>query len=166
MKKIWTVFFITAVMFFGATVYGEEIINGKKVFSKEEIVEKFLAGKETWNSFRDKNPELDFGDIFVAKDYKRNELGGMNLSKMNFEGSNMASANLEGANLEGANLKNVNFFKAVLRRAELKDADMKGSNFDSTVLFQANCENTTVSKQWRDEFKKKDVKKYGTINWR
>lgn len=164
MRKYGVLIFVFILL--GIAGYGEEIVNGKKVFSKEEIIEKFLAGKDEWNSFREKNPELDFGDIFAAKDYKKNEMAGMNLSKMNFEGSNMASANLEGANLEGANLKNVNFFKAVLRRAELKDADMKGAYFDSTILFQANCDNATVSKQWRDEFKKKDVKKYGTINWR
>ena len=164
MKKISFIIFI--LFLFGVCTYGEEVIDGKKVFSPEEIIEKFNGGKDVWNIFRAENPQLDFGILFKGVVLKKADYSGMNLTNIDFTGSNMAGTNFEGSDFSDSILKDVNFYNANLKRANFLNCETRGANFDSAALFQANFENTIVYKKWRDEFKKKDVKKYGTINWR
>ena len=95
MKKkilIFAMMFVTTICLFGG-----EIIDGKKIFSNEEIMENFNGGSAVWNKFRTENPDLTFESKFENKEFKKINLEKYNLKGMSFKGSNMAGAVLKNA---------------------------------------------------------------------
>ncbi len=164
MKKkilILAMMFVTAICLFGG-----EIIDGKKIFSNEEIMESFKGGSAVWNKFRAENPDLTFESKFENKEFKKINLEKYNLKGMSFKGSNMAGAVLKNADLEGANLEDVNFYNADLKETNLKGANLLKANLDNTTLYNSDMENAKVNLKWKEKIEKKSVKKIRLIDWK
>jgi uncharacterized protein YjbI with pentapeptide repeats len=95
-----------------------------------------LQGVETWNKWRDQNPDIREPDL-VAANLGRTYLYGANLSgadlrranlqEANLYDANLSGADLRGANLSGAELWRANFFKANLSESNLRQAGLRGA---------------------------------------
>ena len=94
-------------------------------------------GVETWNKWREKNPE-------VKPDLRRAalvhaKLAGANLQGADLRGAQMRGADLQEADLEGADLRKANLararlMKAYLEQAQLGEADLSEADFSSARL--------------------------------
>lgn len=158
------IFFLLMISAF-TTIFGGEIIDGKKVFSNEEILENFKSGKEVWNKFRAENQEVEFETFFENMDLKKVNMNGFNLKGISFKNSNMAGALLIQADMEECNLENVNFYKADLKEANLRGANLLKANLDNTGLYNANMENAKVQLKWKDKLSKRNINKFRLIDW-
>jgi uncharacterized protein YjbI with pentapeptide repeats len=157
--------FILMILLFLSS-FGGEIIDGKKVFSNEEILESFNSGNVIWNKFRNENQDIEFGTFFENRDLKKKDMSKFNLKGISFKDSNMAGAILVEADMEECNLENVNLYKADLKEANLKSANLLKSNLDNTGMYNANMENAKVQLKWKDKLSKRNVNKFRLIDWK
>lgn len=136
-------------------------------FTKEDLIEIINKGAAEWNSFREKYPDIDYKSYdFTNMDFSDKNLNGINFSNMNFRGSKFIRTELEESNFENSDISDCNFFKANLRRANLSYANARSSGFKDVVLYDAEMNETIISKIWMDNFKKKGIKNRKKINWR
>lgn len=162
MKRIIVMMLFIAI---GCYLMGGEIINGKKVYSEQEIMESFNGGKAVWNKFRAENPEAEFGTLFENREFKKANMEGYNLIGISFKGANMSGAKLGGADMEGCNLEDVNFYNADLKGTNLRNANMIKANLNNTALYKANMENAKVYLKWKSTIEKKNVDRFKFIDW-
>ena len=160
------ILFFIVMIISSVNLFCGEIIDGKKVFSNEEIIESFNGGSVSWNKFRSENEDVNFGELFEKKDFKNINMAGYNLKGMNFTDSNMAGAKLDGANMQECNLQNVNLYNADLKRANLYRANLLRANLDSTALYNANMEDAKVDLKWKDRLQKRNIDKFNLIDWK
>lgn len=96
----------------------------------EEHVEILKQGVDTWNKWREKNPEVI------------PELSGANLCLANLSGANLIGASLYKANLRGANLSEAVLVTAILYNADLclanlSEANLVAANLNKAYLYNA-----------------------------
>ena len=93
----------------------------------KEHVEKLNEGVDSWNEWRQENPDVK-----------------PNLREANLREANLRGANLRGANLQGADLRLVNLEVADLSQANLSGADLRGVKVKSTDLSGADLSTVKV----------------------
>jgi hypothetical protein len=94
------------------------------------ILEK---GVETWNKWRDENPEAGI-------DLKEAQLRHVNLANAHLKDARLDGAMLWEANLNGADLRNACLNNADLWGAHLEGAVLREARLDGTVLWEAHLE--------------------------
>ncbi len=103
-----------------------------------EHLAKLQAGVETWNTWREENPEIE-PDLSVA------DLSGVNLSVADLSGVNLSRADLSRASLIEADLSKTNLSEADLNRADLSWSHLNGANFREADLSLADLSGVNLS---------------------
>jgi uncharacterized protein YjbI with pentapeptide repeats len=137
--------------------------------ANEEHLARLTQGVETWNTWREKNPEVQpdlsraaLNDTalshanFTGANLFRINLNGAHLSRTSFSQSNLGEANLSGAHLRltsfrctdlsGADLTGANLSRANLRQANLSGADLKDAYLSGANLNDANLTNADLTR--------------------
>ncbi|GIW48432.1 MAG: hypothetical protein KatS3mg078_2309 [Deltaproteobacteria bacterium] len=94
--------------------------------AKREHVEILTKGVDTWNKWRESNPE------------EKPDLIGANLSWTNLINANLREANLQRANLRGANLSLADLSKSNLSNTDLNSAKLNKTNLSEADLSWAD----------------------------
>jgi uncharacterized protein YjbI with pentapeptide repeats len=100
-----------------------------------EILEK---GLETWNNWRDENPD-------IIPDFSNFSFFQANLCFANFSGANFSGADLYDAVLSETNFHRADLSKANLSYAHLSHADLSGANLNGADLTHTDFDNTNLS---------------------
>src|ERR1041385_1875212 len=136
-----------------------------------EHLENLQQGREHWNQWRSRNPELriDLTSAYLSEtslewaepmpppsltvaDFSRFDLTnavlsytilkGANLREAKLAGADLRGSNLRRADLRGADLRGVKLFHSNLTLANLSGADLTGATFWETVLARVNFSRT------------------------
>jgi hypothetical protein len=99
--------------------------------ANDEHVALLKQGVETWNAWRDENPN-------IRPDLSEADLSGANLSEANLSRADFFGAVLGGADLSGANLIEAKVIQANLSKANLSKADLRGANLFWACLNHAD----------------------------
>jgi uncharacterized protein YjbI with pentapeptide repeats len=91
--------------------------------------EMVKQGVETWNKWREENPEIE-----------------PDLSDVDFSGLKLNNANLSDADLRRTNLKNTDFRGANLVRADLRASNINQTSFNLAKLREANFSESYLRK--------------------
>ena len=108
----------------------------------EEHFEILKQGVETWNKWRQENPNV-IPDLSM-KYWIKSDLSGVDFSRTNLKGAILLIVNLRGANLSGANLEWANLFNANLFEADLSGANLFRTNFNQAILYGANLSEASL----------------------
>ncbi|NER31626.1 MAG: pentapeptide repeat-containing protein [Symploca sp. SIO1C4] len=115
---------------------------GKNLTFKGEHLALFKQGVDTWNAWRQENPEIipllsrvDLRDANLsAANLMRTYLSGANLSENNLSGNNLSEANLSEANLSRIQALGTNFYGAILTGACIQDWNINSqTNLDNVI---------------------------------
>jgi uncharacterized protein YjbI with pentapeptide repeats len=102
-------------------------ILGVGFMTREELLERYAAGKRT------------FGRIVLRNsDLREANLTGSDLSGSDLSGSRLQRANLSGANLSGIEALGVNLTNANLTGCDVNGADLTGADFTEANLTGAD----------------------------
>jgi Pentapeptide repeats (8 copies) len=100
-----------------------------------EHLAKLREGVETWNAWREENPDVEI-DLSRANLYAAN-MYNVNLTSANLLGANLYEANLISADLSGANLYEADLSEAKLSRAKLYETNLSKAKLFGTNLIRA-----------------------------
>lgn len=105
-----------------------------------ERLAKLKEGVAAWNSWREKNPEIqiDLSDAALIGA----QLSGANLSDADLSDADLSDANLFGANLCGANLSRASLIGTRLIHSDLFNADFSDAEFGYTILVNVDFSST------------------------
>lgn len=152
--------------------------NLKEVDPNEQLKILKEEGVETWNKWREDNPEvkIDLGIDFSGVDLRGSNLSCADLSVVkNLKGADLSNTNLSYAKLNGADLKGANFNGANLsyadlrfthlNNANLKDSDLQGAFLEGADLQGAHLNNADLrgadlegAHHWQEAIYKEDEK--------
>ncbi len=111
-----------------------------------EHLAKIRDGAESWNTWRDQNPDLDI-DLSRASlawrtlrqaNLKDVGLSGADLSRTKLRGADLRDSDLSLADLHNAEMTSANLVAVDLTRANLSKADLFGANLSGARLFGAD----------------------------
>jgi|CXWL01.1.fsa_nt_gi uncharacterized protein YjbI with pentapeptide repeats len=91
------------------------------------------AGVESWNKWREKEPELEV------------DLRGANLRKANLRDANLRKANLVKAILDGADLTGANLTEADLREASIQKGHFRGTELQEAYIQRGDFRGANLS---------------------
>lgn len=104
--------------------------------ANEEHEALLKQGVESWNQWREENPEL-VPDLSQAS-LSRANLNEANLSGVNLQNSDLRMANLSDADLQGADLSSADLRGANLRGVNLNLANLTGTDLNGAYLTLVN----------------------------
>jgi hypothetical protein len=124
--------------------------------ANEEYLQILKQGVETWNHWRENNPEVyvDFSKAdFQGMNLSHIDFGEVNLSKTDFSGANLRCAGLDKADLTHAKLVEVNLNAASLYGTKLNNArllkvDLSGAALNGASLRESSLDEVNFSFSW------------------
>lgn len=99
----------------------------------EEHLSKIKQGAESWNQWREENPE-------TIPDLSKADIRGCQLQKINLSNANLKEAKLQYSNLSGATLENADLGNAKLLETNLQSANLKSTNLSGAGLLESNLQ--------------------------
>ncbi len=105
--------------------------------ANEEHVIKIKQGVETWNKWREDNPN-------IAPDLSKADIRGCKLQKINLINANLEETKLQYSNLFEANLEKAELSKAKLLEVNMQSANLKNANLSGAGLLESNLQFTNL----------------------